>query len=210
MCIGLDNTSLLPPFPPTGRGEEAAFGAILTACFSHCFAAHLPILVQHDPVDAKRFPAAEVLAVHPGSWLRSCIGQFDPGLTSVPETRLCRLGHFLTDLGQLPEVAFDEFTQRLRLDQRERADYESGGQAGWTRVGSGVLGAGARQFIARARRSALRPADQWYATVGGRAALQRLLRQFGQLLIWWPAIIQAARDLRAAGHRLAQPAGGAA
>ncbi|HEU5269121.1 MAG TPA: hypothetical protein VFU36_04290, partial [Jatrophihabitans sp.] len=28
MCIGLDNTGLLAPFPPTGRGEEVAFGAI--------------------------------------------------------------------------------------------------------------------------------------------------------------------------------------
>jgi hypothetical protein len=68
----------------------------------------------------------------------------------------------------------------------------------------------ARQFIARARRSALTPADEWYADVGGRAALLRLLRQFGQLLIWWPEIVKTARELRAAGRRPARPAGGEA
>ena len=63
----------------------------------------------------------------------------------------------------------------------------------------------ARQFIARVRRSALAPAEEWYAAVGGREMLQQWLRQFGQLLIWWPAIVQAAHELRAAGDELALP-----
>ena len=63
----------------------------------------------------------------------------------------------------------------------------------------------ARQFIARIRRAALAPPDQWYAAAGGREMLQQRLDQFGQLLIWWPAIVQTARELRAAGHELALP-----
>lgn len=210
MCIGLDNTDLLPPFPPTGRAEEVAFGAILTACFSHVFAAHLPILVRHDPVTRKRFPGDQVFTIRPGSWLQSCIGQFDPGPVRAPQKRLCGLGHFLTDLGQLPDRAFDEFARRLAwtsmsgmitsLENRMAGPEPT--PAYWARE--------ARQFIARTRRSALAPVDEWYAAVGGRAALQRLLRQFGHLLTWWPAIVETARQLRAAGHRLAQPAGGAA
>ncbi len=33
MCMGLDNTGLLPPFPPVGRAEEVAFCAVLAVCF---------------------------------------------------------------------------------------------------------------------------------------------------------------------------------
>jgi hypothetical protein len=40
---------------------------------------------------------------------------------------------------------------------------------------------------------------------GGREVLQQRLDQFGQLLIWWPAIVQTARELRAAGDELALP-----
>lgn len=210
MCIGLDNTGLLPPFLPAGRAEEVAFGAILTTCFSHVYAAHLPILVQHDPTAVKRFPAGEMFMIRTGAWLRSCVGQFDPGLAPEPYTRLCRLGEFLTDLGQLPDRGFDEFARRLAWASmsglittlEDRLAGPEPPPAYWARE--------ARQFIARARRSALTPADEWYAEVGGRAALRRLLRQFGQLLIWWPAIVKTARELRAAGHRPARPAGGKA
>jgi hypothetical protein len=203
MCIGLDNTDLLPPFPPAGRAEEVAFGAILTACFSPVYAAHLPLVLRHDPAAGKRFSAAGMFSIGLGSWLPSCISRFDPGLAASPTVRLSRLGNFLTDLGRLPEGAFDEFARltvwdsmsgmigslEARLDDPEPPpDYWA-----WE----------ARQFMVRARRSALAPADEWYAAIGGRAILQRRLEQLGQLLIWWPAMIQAARDLRAAGDELA-------
>jgi hypothetical protein len=205
MCLGLDNTDLLPPFPPVGRAEEVAFGAILTACFGPVYAAHLPLLLRHDPAVVKRFSAAGVFAVSLGSWLQSCVSRFDPGLAASPAVRLGRLGHFLTDLGRLPERAFDEFARLTawasmsgmigNLEARLAApepppDY-------WARE--------ARQFIARARRSALTPADEWYAADGGREMLQRRLEQLGQLLIWWPAIVETARDLRTAGDELALP-----
>lgn len=205
MCTGLDNTDLLPPFPPVGRAEEVAFGVLLTACFGPVYAAHLPLLLQHDPADRKRFPAEAMFTISLGTWLQSCTSRFDPGLAASPAIRLGRLGHFLTDLGRLPERAFDEFARlttwtsmsglignlEARLDGPERPpDY-------WARE--------ARQFISRARRSALASADEWYAAAGGRAVLQQRLEQFGQLLIWWPAIVQTARELRTAGDELALP-----
>jgi len=38
-----------------------------------------------------------------------------------------------------------------------------------------------------------------------RKLSQRLVLNFGQLLYWWPEIVEAARDLRAQGQRLAAP-----
>ncbi len=206
MCVGLDNTGLLPPFPPVGRAEEVAFGAILTACSSHAFAAHLPVLIQHDPVTEKRFHNGQMFEIRLGAWLQSCVGQFDPGLARAPETRLARLGHFLADLGQLPREAFDDFARRLAWASMSGLITTLEDRLASAELVPAYWARDARQFMARARRSALRPADEWYAASGGRTALQRLLRQFGQLLIWWPAMLQTARELRAAGHGLARPA----
>jgi len=205
MCIGLDNTRILPPFPPVGRAEEVAFGAVLTACFGDAYAAHLPLLVQHDPLDGKRFSAAGLFSIGLGSWLPACVSRFDPGLPVSPAARLRSLGQFLADLGRLPGREFDEFARLAMWGSmdaliRGLEDRLAGAQpapAYWSRD--------VRQFMARARRSALAPAEELYASIGGRAALQRLLDQFGNLLMWWPAIVDAARRLRGDGDRLARP-----
>jgi hypothetical protein len=205
MCIGLDNADLLPPFPPVGRGEEVAFGAILGVCFGDAYGAHLPLVLQHDPADRKRFAASGLFSICLGSWLPACFGRFDPGLARPPAERLRRLGSYLTDLGALPGPAFDEFAQlglwasmsTLISNLEDRLASQNPVPACWA--------ADARRFIARARHSALVPAEQLYAAAGGRDALQQLLTQFGQLMIWWPVIVDSAAELRADGHRLAQP-----
>jgi hypothetical protein len=209
MCIGLDNADLLPPFPPVGRGEEVAFGAVLGTCFGDAYGAHLPLVLQHDPAGGKqfaaRFAASGVFSISLGSWLPACFGRFDPGFARSPAERLRGLGSYLTDLGRLPGPAFDEFARlamwasmsMLISNLEGRLASQDPVPACWARD--------ARQFIARARHSALVPAEQLYAVTGGREALQRLLTQFGQLMIWWPVIVEAAGELRAAGHRLAQP-----
>ncbi len=204
MCIGLDNADLLPPFPPVGRGEEVAFGAVLGVCFD-AYGAHLPLVLQHAPAGRKQFAAAGLFPISLGSWLPACIGRFDPGFAGSPAERLRRLGYYLTELGRLPGPAFDEFARlamwasmsTLISNLEGRLASQDPVPARWMRD--------ARQFIAKARRSALAPAEQLYAATGGREALQRLLRQFGELIIWWPVIVEAAGELRAAGHRLAQP-----
>jgi hypothetical protein len=205
MCIGLDNADLLPPFPPVGRGEEVAFGAILCRCFGDVYGAQLPLVLRHDPAGRKQFAASGSFSISLGSWLPACIGRFDPGFARPPAERLRRLGSYLTDLGALPGPAFDEFVRlglwasmsTLISNLEDRLASGDPVPACWA--------ADARQFIAKARRSALVPAEQLYAATGGREALQRLLTQFGQLMIWWPVIVESAGELRAAGHRLAQP-----
>ncbi|HEV2888650.1 MAG TPA: hypothetical protein VGX49_17200 [Jatrophihabitans sp.] len=205
ICLGLDNTELLPPFPPAGRAEEVGFGAVLASCFPDAYAAHLPWLVQHDPIDERHFSAANPFTIGLGSWLPSCLSRFDPWPADAPAERLRRLGEYLTDLAGLPGTEFDEFVRLgmfesmsgliLGLEERLAGcdpvpDY-------WARD--------VQRYLAQARRSALAPVDELYSALGGRAALQRLLRRYGQLLIWWPAIVGAARQLRAADHPLARP-----
>ena len=62
----------------------------------------------------------------------------------------------------------------------------------------------ARALVARARESALVPVADLYTLRGGTEALQHLLVQFGQMLEYWPVMLEVARHLRAEGYRLAQ------
>jgi hypothetical protein len=195
MCIGLDNTSLLPPFAPAGRGEEIAFGAVLTACFN-VYGAHLPLVVRHDPTKPRDFADQPPFRIGLGSWLPACIGRFDLGPAASPAARLDRLGHLLIDLAELSADAFDEFARIVmwesmsaligRLEQRLASTAPP--PSHWARA--------ARAFMARARRAALDPIGDQYLGVGGREALQHQLGQYGKLLIWWPAMTEIAQDLR--------------
>jgi hypothetical protein len=205
MCLGMDNTELLAPFPPTGRAEEIAFGAVLARCHRDGYGAHLPWLVQHDPVGERQFADRSIFTIGLGSWLPACVGRYDPGACTDPAGRLRGLGGYLIDLGRLPAAEFDGYVRftvwesmsalvgRLteRLDGAEPVpDY-------WA--------ADARRFIATVRRQALAPVTELYSEVGGRDGLQRSLVRFGEVLSWWPRLVTAAQELRTAGVRLAQP-----
>lgn len=203
ICLGLDNTELLPPFPPAGRAEEVGFGAVLTSCFPGAYAAHLPWLVRHDPAGARQWAAPGQFSIGLGAWLPSCLSRFDPGRSAEPQARLRRLGAYLTDLAGLPAADFDELVRLGVWDSMSglisALEERLAGPAPefWARD--------AERFIVQTRRNALSPVEELYSALGGRAALQRLLERYGELLAWWPAIVAAAGQLRASGQRLARP-----
>jgi hypothetical protein len=205
ICLGLDNTELLPPFPPAGRAEEVGFGAVLASCFPGAYAAHLPWLVRHDPVGARQWAAAGQFSISLGSWLPSCLSRFDPGLNPAPDERLRRLGAYLSDLAALPAAAFDEFVRLGVWDSMSGLISTLEDRLAGPEPVPGYWARDAQRFIVQTRRNAMSPVEEFYSALGGRATLQRLLERYGQLLIWWPAIVATARQLRASGQRLARP-----
>lgn len=56
--IGIDNRSLLPPFPPCFRNEDGVFGTLLSACSPSTFLGHIPVCLLHDPLDQRTSGAA--------------------------------------------------------------------------------------------------------------------------------------------------------
>jgi hypothetical protein len=201
MCMGLDNRDLLPPFPPVGRGEDVAFGAILSECFDKDYTAHLPWIVLHDPLQRRSFPTRRhVFVVAPNAYLPACVKMFAPGLARTPAERLGKLGQFLEELGRLPKAPFEEFVRwRVRnsmsdfvswLDERLQNSKERAPEF-WARD--------ARQAIEQARRSAVAPVDELYELEGGREAFQLLMSRLGQVLSRWPQIVATAGRLRTEG-----------
>lgn len=203
MCLGLDNTGLLPPFVPVGRGEDVAFGASLAACFPGSYVAFLPRLVQHDPTVAKSFGYGPMFAIHFASWLPACIGMIAGGQVEAPEARLRWLGQNMQEIARFSRREFDSFVLEGRWRSASalicsvEAKLEQGEETGreWRRA--------ARAFIARVRRNALVPVEEGYALIGGRGALRDLLTRFGQLLEWWPVIQEAAGEVGLMDEQLA-------
>lgn len=206
MCMGLDNRDLLPPFTPIGRGEEVVFGAVASKCLGEVYASHLPWVLPHIPPQQRSFPVQHMFAVGPRTLLWACINSFNPMATKPPAEQLRKLGQHLEEVGCLSETTFEEILRSsiwrsmssliLELEERLQNGYESP-PAFWMRD--------ARSFIELARQSALTPVDQLYELEGGRGAAQLLIFRFGQVLAWWPQIVETARHLRAEGYRSAQP-----
>lgn len=202
MCLGLDNTGLLAPFPPVGRAEEVAFGAILARCHPDGYGAQLPWLVRHDPAGTRRFGDQPPFLIGFGSWLPACIERFDPGTVTDPAGRLTGLGDYLTALGGWPARRFDEY---VRFTMWESMSTLLAVLTERLAEAPDFWAADARRFILGARRQALAPVTELYSAVGGRQGLQQSLVRFGELLTWWPRIVAAAAELRAAGRRPATP-----
>lgn len=206
LYMGLDNRALLPPFTPVGRAEEIGFILLLAKCFDTAYAAYLNQVMQHFPTQARSFRERPLFSLDISSWLPFCIGQCEPGFARDPAERLRKIGQQLQDIGRLPQRAFEEFARLFiwksasgfisTLEERLHAS---------TEVCPPFWRQDAQELILQARQQALLSPEQWYTSGSGPEQLQCALVRVGQMLEWWPAMIETAHQLRAEGLRLARP-----
>ena len=214
--MGLDNRSLLPPFMPVQRGQDIIFGTTLWMCFEDSYFGHLPYALLHAPVQYRQFWPGEIFRSASGfdttKLMIACIQSFEfgSGKTSGKE-RLQALGRYLMELGSMSLRDFEEFASiQARgmntsfismMEERLRVCGES--PEFWANDVKRYLGL---------LQKALTREDYWVPLdlIDGRSVdearelSQRLVRKFGELLYWWPHIVEAARGLRAQGKTLAQ------
>ncbi|GLV53980.1 hypothetical protein KDH_08310 [Dictyobacter sp. S3.2.2.5] len=206
LCMGLDNRGFLPPFTPLGRGEEIGFVLALTKCVDSAYAVYLNQVIQHLPGQVRTFQQRPLFRLDISSCLPFCIGQSDPGFVHDPTERLRRIGQQVQDIGRLPEKDFEELMRLFiwksasgfisQLEERLHDGVEQR-PSFWRQD--------AQELILQARQQALQPSEQWYTLKGGAEQLQRVLVRCGQVLEWWPTMVETARKLRAEGLRLAKP-----
>jgi hypothetical protein len=206
--VAFDVRATIPPFSPVLRNEDGAFGNMLRTCVPESFIAFLPWSVEHAPLDARPADFDQVLRsvsrVHANSIIRDLADAYDPTPGMVdPAVRLSAFGRYLTALGTMPPAEFDALVRYQimvavgrRIEALTRAVNQNSGQPErWAEDCAAVMTEGLRALT----EDPLVVADIPGATPDERhRRFQRLLYRFGRVIDAWPALLQAAVDLRVA------------
>lgn len=216
-AVGYDNRELLPPFMPVLRGEDDLFGFTLHACFDDGYFGYLPSAVLHSPPDHRAYGHDDLGEFGSGvrmcNVILACVKSLNawPGLEDA-RVRMRALGEHLTSVGSLPQEDFEELVLvNLYRMQSEYVTFLEGtlqDYDGWPEYWADDV-----ESYIDALRAAMESRD--YAVpqdlLAGRGQEEarrlsrRLVFRYGQLLRWWPEMVDAAKSLRAQGRRLAAP-----
>jgi hypothetical protein len=207
----LDNRDLLPPYLPVQRGQDRIFARMLWRCFEDTCFGHLPIALTHDPSRRRAFAHAEV--TRSASGYDTAKLMIDAVLScDLPNasgaSRLESLGEQLVLLGSMPRAAFEArigaHASRTTMGLIDWLDGHLRARAS----APGYWRSDVNAYIAKLRDSVARPD---YAVpldlVGGgtlaeaTASAQHLITAFGRVVIAWPTLVEAARDLLRNGRR---------
>lgn len=209
--IGLDNRDLLPPFMPVYRNEDGIFGAILAKCFDEEYSVHLPWAALHDAETGRDYwPTSAFFPPHICDVLPTCIDAHAKPVSRSRVRRLESLGQYLSDLGALPFPEFEQLMRVFALQQLSRLIVKLENALQEHLDAPGYWTEGVKQTIEVFQKAISNPAsaegsDGIKKQDDHQRLSQRLVRQYGELLCAWPALVDCAKDLRKSGHRIAQP-----
>ena len=123
-CMGLANTSMAPPFLPTGRNEDGLFGMTLAAVDRSAVVGHIPYAVLHDSTRASHYgPYAFVSATQTrmADLMIHLVNGWIPSTKAArPRQRLSRLAEWLGELADLDERDLALAIVETILKARER------------------------------------------------------------------------------------------
>jgi hypothetical protein len=203
-CMAIGNVEPVPPFMPEGRGEDTVFGAMLGMTDPRALMAHLPIGVVHDSdrpaaygavdrmISARQTRLSEVML----AIIESC-----SGLPASPSDRLSTIARHLRECGQIDRREFLTFLSRTALHRRcrqmavlESSLRDAGYDDGWR----AALEEYRQTVHASLREAAFFMPVECQDGRSPEAALahaQRVVRQFGELLLHWSSIWRAAKEI---------------
>ncbi len=218
-AIALDARELLPPFFPVQRNTDGIFGVTLQTTIEGGCIAHLPWTLEHAPADARIIPVDALTRFAGRSRLQDIVLASIHSLPAIAasgggrdaSTRMTALGEHLRALGSLEHQDFLTFVRpwvwRIKgsfIAALEEDLAAHGNQpAYWA--------ADVQRFLESLRQAMA--TDAYFVPEDLPAArsdeerkqlTRRLVRRFGELLEWWPAIFERGRALQANGSRLVQ------
>ena len=215
LCLGLDNTQLLPPYFPVGRNEDGLFARTLIACHPDAFLGHVPLGIQHEPPIARVYRKGdrEHFSLRINDILGLLTERIGADLRSFePAQRMDDLGGRLESLGQKKSRDFQKDVSDILLSYlREYATYmeeilERNGRTPQIWVDDVMAHIEAVQTYIADRSFGI-PAELLDAGRASEGAwlFRALVTKYGRLLRCWPSIREAAVELNLSGRGLAKP-----
>ena len=215
--FGLDNRELLPPFIPVGVAEDLVFWRTLFKTCDESYIALLPHALLHLPVPQRRHRLNDLMKGTSGIEfyvvLLALMNFAGRECTSTGrEDGMKEMGSYLEKIGSLPRRDFDELVHANALRETELLVSHLDGLLATSGEMPDYWITDIKQVIQSMRESFKRaevsvPLDLLRA--GGldeaREMTQRLVFKFGQLLRWWPQIVETARKLKREEYSLARP-----
>lgn len=213
MCLGLDNSSPLPPYPPVQRDEDGVFRAVLRTCVPEAYSGYLPYLVQHNPpgershatpITEETFPTP---VVRTNDIIKALIFRYGSSILGRdPKRNVQLLGEQLSSLGTIDRPQFEEavrpvVSQRIssRISRAEqRLQERRGNPSYWAKD--------VRRFITTHRKWLTEERLCAPTDVAGKkekriGVLQDVIGKLGHLFTKWPEIVEVARNLSMSDQR---------
>lgn len=214
---GFDNRQLLPPTLPTHRGQDLIFGQVLSACSKDAVVGHLPFALMHQPEPPRRFWPGEITRTAAGIDLCRLVLEavkccsFHDSESSI-EDRLLALGRHLVRMAALPGNRLREQLSQCLRDSNQRFEKILMERAMRGSICNTAYANDVTLYFNKLQ-MAQSNAEYWLpldlrsidGIKGVESRTRQSLREFGELLETWPAIMQASRILRDAGIRLSIP-----
>lgn len=212
VTIGLDGREVLPPFPPVYRNEDGLFGGVLAACRPSDVLGHLPFTVAHEPLAAREAPFDEIFD-QPG---RLGVNDVIAGLVAASRgevdlrsagAAVATLGYSLSAWARVPArdlferiwwMLAESLARRLaRIDAllRESRRLPPFWAHDLERLADAI-----RERVEDPGRAVPLEWTGRGALDAGRELARRRIAEYGELLMRWPAMWEAARRLRERGQ----------
>jgi hypothetical protein len=201
-ATGFDHRVILPPFIPSGRGEDSLFGILLKKSSPSLFTANIPLGLLHLP-QTEQFYAPPPISLRVTDLVIAMLEEFPGSPNSSAEERLRLIGRYLGDCARSSQNDFREclihYVQRwqtqwliaghLRLCLFDRRPLE------WAQA--------LESWLDRVRAAMLNSnvyypydlQDETKSVPEQLAKLRLFVKDFGDLLCVWPDIVEAASTL---------------
>jgi hypothetical protein len=216
-ALAYEHATVLPPYMPL-RGLDIIFGKTFIKCFRDSLIGYHPWALLHDPPEARSNTSEDIRkcgrAIPYYEILQGLIETYPaPEYGSDAAKSLEELGAHLHMISQLSTGEFEEILSRQfckKVTRRiegltHQIQTHSAAPPYWSRDIEAYIQVLKKTLTPAGHRAAILAEESDLPAEARLALAQRLTARFGRLLQAWPALIEAARELKSSGISLARP-----
>ncbi len=216
MAMGLDHRTLLPPFFPVLHAEDYIWGATLWQSCPDAWLGHVPLAIQHDTGPGKPIlipsdltSERQVVLFEWAHLQRRLILGYHPPAGADASACTAGLGRYLSEMANVPAREFHELLavevlshESEKLSWLEKQLDEATDAPEFWRDDVRAYLQHVREALTHEDFDIPLDLKARGTPPENRLFMQRMVSEFGSLLQEWPAMVEAARELRDAGEPL--------